>query len=325
MSSNIFCHNYGMDLLRVETDGERETLMRSAKLSWVELDEEYFIDGKSQANGKFKFIGNDKDLPDEIHNHSDFNNEKPYREYKNIVNEDCLVLGKYLWNPQLRLAGCRKKHKFACQKVSYQQTPNNTNDRGPLKVDVASRFFEEMGSGTEIHENDYYKRSSYFINRSDREGVMGQFSISSSNALNLCTNFGMNLVEISDQGELQLLMRLIIKGRENIGKQILIGSIRSGTVDNFLLDFDPFSAVIFDLSKSCLFLSSHHATGSFKTEFSECHRVSRYLCEKVEYRRSTLDYNVLNPRPKLTEKTSGMKLLGEFNRCKKPLEASFLF
>lgn len=291
--SYMFCLNNGMELLRLDSEDERESLYRAVKLYWLKVNDEVFIDGKTGKDGKWQLIGDGAKLKKEIYGTPECLNEQ----------DSCLIVEKNNFNMTIRSAKCRGMKQFACQKITKQDY-EIANDLGPLKVDVASRMLKEIGSfefGFDVNrftlEATGHKRSTYFVNRNNKARRFEEPSEYLS--LNFCSVFGMKLVEIDESGELEALTRLLMRNEENIDEKF--------SFENFSFDFDSH----FKLIKNCLVLYMDSATGKSQIRYTDCMKFySIFICEKVESD-SWTGKTSEDVWAKNAQNVAGMKLLGK--------------
>lgn len=305
MSSYMFCLNHGMELLRLDSEAERESFQRAVKFNWLNIDDEIFIDGKIGSDRKWQLVGDGNKLKKEVYGTPVFN----------LDGEDdyallCLVLKKNGLNTEIRPANCLEMKQFACQKISgVIHGPK----LGPLmKVDVQSRFFQEIGSIEYANRLRYQIKSTYFVNRN--------YHMKPMSALNFCSYFGMRLVEIDETWELEFLTRQIIKQAADINNEYFIRSTRSGLIENFSFGV----GTSFNLKNECMVLVMDRSIGKARIKYANCrtfNRYSNFICEQTQNLYLT---DSGNNRPKIVKNIAGMKLLGKLRPCKATL-SSHLF
>ena len=150
----MFCSDHNMELLRIESQNEAAKILVSLKLHWLDFDDEVIIDGVKSNDQFWTYLSSGEELNSTI-----------------LRLEDDSLAGNYIkitkngTNVKFGILKSEsERRKFLCQKLVSDQFIVDTNETGPLRVEVVSRIFEKIGS-FESFINSKLTKTSLFINR----------------------------------------------------------------------------------------------------------------------------------------------------------------
>lgn len=204
----MFCMSNDMELLRIESKDELMAFERALKYNWIYFGDALFVDGIKKSDETWYFMGNDAEVDGRIYDmakHADDASEL----------DNCMMIAKNLSKLTFKASMCSvTRKKFVCQRKVQQREAAET---GPLKVQVQSRMFEEVGSFTESF-NGKSTTSTFYLNR--------YYYLSTASAANFCRSFNMNLVTIGSAEKLAALRMNIMKNRYRLEQHFAIGGSR---------------------------------------------------------------------------------------------------
>lgn len=150
----MFCGDHNMELLQIESLNEAAKIFRALKLHWLDFDDEVIIDGVKSNDGYWTFLSSGEKLNSSIVRLEDVSMEGNYIKIsKNGTNVKFGILK----------SECERK-KFLCQKITSDQFYLDTNELGPLQVEVVSRILENIGN-FESYINSKLTKTFLYINR----------------------------------------------------------------------------------------------------------------------------------------------------------------
>lgn len=287
LNAFMFCQKYDMELLRIESYEELSRIKRALKIHWLDFDDWLHIDGTRLVDKKWgtietwEFLSNGKIMDSSVINDIAIIKNSNYR------SENCLTIGKHKLQPKILRSNCLKlSSDFLCQKVGETVDENIESDVSqPIVVDVRSRFFETVSD----YYLEYAEKSTFLISRPN-------FKLSRIMASSFCKYFSSKLVDVNNLFQLNQLSSLIAT-KDRDSEFFTIGN----AADN-IIKVSPQGTY-----RRCLALTRDPTdVKSGKVFYYKCEgERESYICEADSSNSRTIP-----------TKTSGMKLLGTFEKSK---------
>lgn len=294
MSAFMFCLKNEMELLRLNSHDELSAFVRAFKYHWLDFGDAVYVDGFKKNDKKWIFLTNKVEIDRRI-----YDVKKSFDDV-----DECMLLFKKFAEPSFGTTNCFKtRRKFVCQKVT-QGTLENV-ETGPLKVDVQSRIFEEIGSFADLYTGKD-TLSTFYLNRYYDK-------LSPASASSFCESFNMNLVQVDSMEKLKTMMRHILKQNNRLEENFLIGGSRSTVFENLpLIKLDSFGS---HGSGRCLSVTTETRKDNLQIYYFSCAREYDdkplgFICEKLELNGGAHEETSIESR------AIGLKLLGVLPVCK---------